>query len=161
MADMHHLVTVEKADATAAYAALTTQDGITGWWTSRADVPGPKVGDVLKMSFPDAPMTWDMRIDQADEPVRLEWECVGGPPGWETTRVRWSLEQAGADVVVRAQSRGVSCRGRHVPYRDRRLGADAPLAQGVPGNRCPEAVLHVLTRCRGGPWCPSTSRQRL
>jgi uncharacterized protein YndB with AHSA1/START domain len=106
MADMHHLVTVEKAEATAAFAALSTQDGITGWWTSRASVPGAKVGDVLKMSFPDAPFTWDMRIDQADEPVRLEWECVGGPPGWETTRVLWCLEQTGTDVVVRLSHEG-------------------------------------------------------
>jgi uncharacterized protein YndB with AHSA1/START domain len=106
MTDMHHLVTVERADATAAYTALTTQDGITGWWTSRASVPGANVGDVLKMSFPDAPFTWDMRIDQVDQPVRLEWECVGGPPGWEKTRVVWGFEGTDAGVVVRLSHEG-------------------------------------------------------
>ena len=40
MADMHHLVQVDGVDAAAAYAAVTTRDGITGWWTSRAEVSG-------------------------------------------------------------------------------------------------------------------------
>ncbi|MFI7067209.1 SRPBCC domain-containing protein [Kribbella sp. NPDC050124] len=106
MADMHHLVAVEKADAAAAYSALTTQDGITAWWTSRADVPGAAVGDMLKMSFPDAPITWDMRIEQVDEPLRLEWLCAGGPPGWETTRVRWDVEANETGVVVRLDHEG-------------------------------------------------------
>jgi len=51
MADMHHLVEVEGVDADAAYSALTTSDGVTAWWTSRAEVPGARGGDVLRMSF--------------------------------------------------------------------------------------------------------------
>ena len=41
MVDMHHLVEIEGDDAGAAYAALTTQEGITGGWTSRAAGSGP------------------------------------------------------------------------------------------------------------------------
>jgi hypothetical protein len=100
MADMHHIVQVQGVDGPAVQAALTTHDGITGWWTSRAEVPGSEVGDVLKMSFPDAPMTWDMRVDRAD-PTRVEWHCLGGPPGWEKTNVVWDIEPAGSDVVIR------------------------------------------------------------
>jgi hypothetical protein len=36
MADMHHVVAADGVDVALAYAALTTQDGIAGWWTSRA-----------------------------------------------------------------------------------------------------------------------------
>jgi hypothetical protein len=103
---MHHLVQVDGVDAAAAYAALTTHDGITGWWTSRADVPGAEVGDVLKMSFPDAPMTWDMRVAGADEPARVEWDCVGGPPGWEGTRIAWNIEKTDAGAVMRLDHTG-------------------------------------------------------
>jgi uncharacterized protein YndB with AHSA1/START domain len=106
MPDMHHLVQVEGTDAAAAYAALTTQDGITGWWTSRAEVPGSAVGDVLKMSFPDAPFTWDMRVDRVEPPSAVEWDCVGGPPGWEKTRVVWGFAPTDDGVVVRLDHAG-------------------------------------------------------
>src|SRR5918912_3321369 len=92
MADMHHLVQIDAVDATTAYEALTTTDGITGWWTSRARGSGTAVGDRLSMSFPDAPVTWDMTVAVADRPVRVEWDCTGGPPGWPGTRVVWAVE---------------------------------------------------------------------
>jgi hypothetical protein len=106
MADMHHLIQIDGVDATPAYAAVTTHDGITGWWTSRADVSGAAVGDVLKMSFPDAPFTWDMRVDRADAPTLVEWDCIGGPPGWDSTSVRWGVEAVKQGVVVRLDHSG-------------------------------------------------------
>jgi hypothetical protein len=106
MADMHHLIQVDGVDAAATYVALTTQDGITGWWTSRATVSGDRVGDRLSMSFPEAPVTWDMRITTADEPERVEWDCTGGPPGWTETRVAWAVEQTDTGVVVRFDHAG-------------------------------------------------------
>jgi uncharacterized protein YndB with AHSA1/START domain len=106
MADMHHLVEVDGVDAAAAYAALTTQEGITGWWTSRATGSGDQVGDRLSMSFPDAPVTWDMRITAAEAPARVEWKCTGGPPGWTETRVAWAVEPTETGVVVRFDHAG-------------------------------------------------------
>ncbi len=101
MADMHHLVRADGVDAASAYAALTRQDGITGWWTSRAAVTGDRVGDRLSMSFPDAPVTWDMRVAAADPATTVEWDCTGGPPGWAGTRLRWNIEQTDGGTVVR------------------------------------------------------------
>jgi hypothetical protein len=72
----------------------------------QAEVAGASVGDVLKMSFPDAPMTWDMRITDVTEPARVAWRCIGGPPGWESTRVVWGIEKAGDAVVVRLDHTG-------------------------------------------------------
>jgi hypothetical protein len=106
MADMHHLIQIDGVDAAAAYTALTTQVGITGWWTSRAEVSGARVGDMLKMSFPDAPVTWDMRVDRADAPSLVEWDCVGGPPGWDATRLVWGVEATDAGAVVRLDHAG-------------------------------------------------------
>jgi uncharacterized protein YndB with AHSA1/START domain len=106
MADMHHLIQLQGVPAAAAYAALTTGEGITGWWTSRAEVPGSSTGDMLKMSFPDAPMTWDMRVGRVDPSSRVEWDCQGGPPGWEGTRVTWEIESAGKQAMVRLDHTG-------------------------------------------------------
>ena len=101
MADMHHMVQADGADAASAYTALTTRDGITGWWTSRAEVAGDRVGDLLSMSFPDAPVSWDMRVSTADRPATVEWDCTGGPPGWTQTRLRWNVEQTDGGTIVR------------------------------------------------------------
>jgi uncharacterized protein YndB with AHSA1/START domain len=105
MADMHHMVQVDGVDAAAAYTALTTREGITGWWTSRATVSGDgaasRVGDRVSMSFPDAPVSWDMRVITADPPATVEWDCTGGPPGWPGTRVRWGVEPTDGGTVVR------------------------------------------------------------
>lgn len=106
MVDMHHLVQIDGVEPGAAYAALTTQEGITGWWTSRADVSGAEVGDTLRMSFPDMPFSWDMRVDKASSPAVMEWDCDGGPPGWEQTRVVWGVEPTAAGAVVRLDHAG-------------------------------------------------------
>ena len=106
MVGMHHLIQADGVDAATAYAALTTQDGITGWWTSRATVSGDGVDDALSMSFPDAPVTWDMRVAVATPPVRVEWDCVGGPPGWPDTACVWAIEPVDGGVVVRFDHTG-------------------------------------------------------
>jgi len=103
---MHHLIEIAGADAPAAFAAVTTQPGITGWWTSRAEVSGAGTGDTLKMSFPDAPMTWDMRVEATDAPQRVDWACEGGPPGWASTHLTWQFEPTPTGVVVRFDHTG-------------------------------------------------------
>jgi uncharacterized protein YndB with AHSA1/START domain len=106
MADMHHLVQIDGGEAAAVYEALTTTDGITGWWTSRATGSGAAVWDKLSMSFPDAPVTWDMTVTVADRPSRVEWDCTGGPPGWPGTRMVWAVEPTDAGTVVRLDHNG-------------------------------------------------------
>ncbi len=105
MADIHLQVTTTADDKTA-YAALTSPEGITGWWSRRADVP-TAVGEVIRMTFPEAPMTWDLRIDELDEPHRVRWHCVGGPPQWIGTDVAWEVAPAdGGGTVIRLDHTG-------------------------------------------------------
>jgi uncharacterized protein YndB with AHSA1/START domain len=60
------------ADPAAAYAALTTTDGVAGWWTTRNQTSGA-VGEVDRMWFPDAPMAWELRGDEMFRIVTLGW----------------------------------------------------------------------------------------
>jgi uncharacterized protein YndB with AHSA1/START domain len=94
----------------AVWEALTTHQGITSWWTTRAEVPEGQ-GAVLKLSFPDAPITWDLRVDQARQPQRLVWHCVGGPPQWVDTEVAFVLSPA-------AQGDATTVRFDHVGWRE-------------------------------------------
>ena len=98
------------ADREAVWEALTTEQGITGWWTTRAEVPSG-VGRVLRLHFPDAPMTWDLRVDRARAPEELVWHCVGGPPQWVGTEILFGLAPA-------EQGPGTTIRFDHVGWRE-------------------------------------------
>src|SRR4029453_11874078 len=107
------------ADPAAAYTALTTTEGVAGWGTTRNQTSGA-VGEVDRMWFPDAPMAWELRVDEAvpgkvlappsargpppwlgaHAPLALSAAppcprtCGGGPPQWIGTDVRFALEPA-------------------------------------------------------------------
>jgi uncharacterized protein YndB with AHSA1/START domain len=89
------------ADPAAVYRALITSDGVAGWWTTRNQTHGT-VGQVDQMWFPDAPMAWELRVDEAVPGKLLARHCVGGPPGWVGTDVRFTLEPTpdGGTLVV-------------------------------------------------------------
>ncbi|MEV0641756.1 SRPBCC domain-containing protein [Streptomyces sp. NPDC050619] len=80
-----------EADAETVYRALTTSEGVAGWFTTGAEI-GEGVGAVHRLSFPGAPMTWDFRIDQAEAGKRLAQTVVAGPPQWLGTEIAYTLE---------------------------------------------------------------------
>jgi uncharacterized protein YndB with AHSA1/START domain len=81
------------ADPGAVYRALTTTDGVAGWWTTHNETSG-RVGEVERFWFPDAPISWDLRVEAAEPGKLVAWHCVGGPPPWIGTDVTWTLEPA-------------------------------------------------------------------
>jgi uncharacterized protein YndB with AHSA1/START domain len=87
------------AEPATVYRALSTTDGVAGWWTTQNETEG-RVGGVDHYRFPDAPVSWDMRVDSAEPEKQLGWHCVGGPPQWVGTDVRWTLEP-GPDAGTR------------------------------------------------------------
>jgi len=89
------------ADPADVYTALTTADGVANWWTTR-NATSNTVGEINHYYFPDAPVSWDMRIDAADPGSLVSWHCIGGPPPWIGTDVRWTIQAKpdGGSVVV-------------------------------------------------------------
>ena len=80
------------ADRDAVHRALTTEEGISAWWSSRssldpaeADAPG-----ILHVSFPDQPQPFEFDVTRADDD-RIEWRTGGFPPWWAGTSIRWDL----------------------------------------------------------------------
>jgi uncharacterized protein YndB with AHSA1/START domain len=70
--------------------ALTTQEGITAWWTDDAEVPG-ELGSVMTLGFPIAPKRFELRFDVVS-PETVRWSSVGAfPPHWVGTTVTWRL----------------------------------------------------------------------
>lgn len=82
---------VDIAAARAAVArAISSESGIRGWWTARADVPSD-VGAIMKLGFAAAPVPFELRIDELSND-RVRWANVGAvPPHWANTTIDWRL----------------------------------------------------------------------
>lgn len=94
MVDILHRVGVRSTSPDAVYAALTTVDGLAGWWTTDTSGSGG-VGDVLAFRFETAngPDGFDMLVKELVPGARVLWEVVAGPPEWIGTHVGFDLQQ--------------------------------------------------------------------
>ena len=61
------------------YKKLTTSEGINGWWSNHTEGPDG-VGSTMKVSFPEAPITFDFEVTDETPGERVAWRCVAGPP---------------------------------------------------------------------------------
>jgi uncharacterized protein YndB with AHSA1/START domain len=97
MADILHRVGVKTPTPEKVYAALTTVDGLAGWWTD--DTAGSaQVDGVLHFRFPVG--GFDMKVLEATPSERVEWLVVDGPEEWVGTTVEWRLRQHGDYTIV-------------------------------------------------------------
>ena len=99
MVDILHRVGI-KSSPSEVYAALTTVEGLAGWWT--ADTQGE--GDILRFRFGAG--GFDMKVLELDPGKRVLWEVVDGPPEWIGTEVDWVLDQGDEMTIVLFRHRG-------------------------------------------------------
>ncbi len=79
------------------YEALTTVDGLAGWWTEDTDGDSD-VGGVIRFRF--LPGGFDMKVLEAKPAELVLWEVVDGPEEWIGTRVRFELKRQGDFTIV-------------------------------------------------------------
>lgn len=73
------------------FEALTTLDGLAGWWTT--DVSGDAApGGTIEFRFGEAG-GFDMKVVDQRPDKRVEWEVTDGPEEWIGTRVSFDLAQ--------------------------------------------------------------------
>ncbi|MBF6469286.1 SRPBCC domain-containing protein [Nocardia beijingensis] len=103
MVDILHRVGIE-ARADEVYAALTTTEGLAGWWASDTRGTSDELGGLIEFRFGAG--GFDMRVRALEPGKRVLWEVVGGPDEWIGTEVDWTLDQAGDYTVVLFAHRG-------------------------------------------------------
>ena len=86
-----------KAPLARVRAALTSREGLSGWWTMNVETAGT-VGSVSTFRFSSGAFN-RMKIIALD-PDRVEWECVDGHTEWIGTRVRFELREEVDGVKV-------------------------------------------------------------
>ena len=95
--DILHRVGVKTSSPDEVYDALTTVDGLAGWWTD--DTTGDAaVGGVIEFRFP--PGGFDMEVVDQRPAERVTWKVVDGPEEWVGTTVDWRLRRDGDYTVV-------------------------------------------------------------
>ncbi len=97
MADIRHRVGIGAPQAHV-YRALTTTDGLAGWWTE--DVRGdPSVGGALEFYFGGEKPGAVMEVVEA-APNHVQWRCVGGAEEWVGTIITFDLKSEDGETVV-------------------------------------------------------------
>ena len=103
MVDILHRVGVKTSSPESVYDALTTVDGLAGWWTD--DTTGrPEVGGVIEFRFPLG--GFDMEVVEQKSAERVAWKVVGGPDEWIGTTIDWRLRQDGEQTIVMFKHEG-------------------------------------------------------
>jgi len=108
MVDILHRTGI-KAPINEVYKALTTRDGLAGWWTRDTQGDG-KVGGVLHFGFRNPDGTelgaFDIKVLELRPAERVLWQVVGGPDEWIGTTILWDLKQDGEYVSVMFKHQG-------------------------------------------------------
>ncbi len=102
MVDILHRVGITASQG-AVYEALTTIEGLTGWWTSDVRGDGDAGGVVqFRFRFDDSPDPdgFDMSVLEAKPAERVLWEVVDGPGEWLGTQVSWDLRTEGDYTII-------------------------------------------------------------
>lgn len=97
MADILHRIGVEGSTPEQVYDALTTLDGLSGWWAEKT-AGRTGLGGVIEFRF--GPGGVDMKVAELDPGRRVRWDVVGGPEEWIGTSVQWDLRQDGDYTIV-------------------------------------------------------------
>ncbi len=108
MVDIIHRIGI-KATPAQVYTALSTVDGIAGWWTKETTGEA-KPGGVITVRFlhhgPDGrgPVTekgrMELEVTRLDSGKEVRWRVSTGPQEWIGTDVTFSLSEADGQTVV-------------------------------------------------------------
>jgi len=103
MADILHRVGI-RSSLDQVYRALTTQQGLAGWWTNQTMGEGDRIGNVLAFRFNAG--GFDIRVVDLKPSALIRWEVVAGPEEWVGTAIEFELKQDGDYVIVLFKHRG-------------------------------------------------------
>ncbi|MCU1281611.1 MAG: hypothetical protein JWM53_5157 [bacterium] len=80
------------------FNAITTLDGLRGWWTPFVQGE-PLVGGDVRFEFEGLSQHIIMHVDEATPTSSVRWTCRihSELPEWRDTRVIWDLQPAGRD----------------------------------------------------------------
>ena len=99
MPNIHHAVLIA-APAEKIYNAITSQDGLSAWWTPNT-VAKPQVDSTAH--FPFGPNYFkEMKITELQPSKLVRWTCTAGADEWIGTNLSFQLESGGKTALQNA-----------------------------------------------------------
>ena len=118
MADINHRIGI-KAPIAKVYAAVSTVEGVAGWWT-RDTTGNASLGGTVKVAF--SKLTGEVIGAMEFNMARLvpnqevHWRITSGPPDWIGTDVTFTLTREDEYVVVMFGHRNWREPGEHMAH---------------------------------------------
>jgi uncharacterized protein YndB with AHSA1/START domain len=97
--NIRHELLIE-ASAEDIFKAITTQEGLSGWWTPGVTAK-PERGAIARLPF-GAKYHKEMRIEELTPPKLVRWTCLAGEDEWIDTRLSFEIEGGGAEALNRS-----------------------------------------------------------
>src|SRR5580700_1050470 len=98
MVDILHKVGIKSSSPNDVYKALTTIDGLAGWWTIDTKGDGNEVGGVVRFRFGNG--GFDMKVLALEPGKHVLWEVIDGPQEWLGTKISWDIRQEGDWTII-------------------------------------------------------------
>jgi len=98
MPSIRHFIIINTS-ADKIYKALTTNEGIHGWWTVETEI-GREKGDTNVFKFGERYYN-EMKITGLVQDKRVEWQCYIGDKEWIGTNIIFDLEEKNKETVLR------------------------------------------------------------
>jgi uncharacterized protein YndB with AHSA1/START domain len=88
MKSIYHRLLIQ-APVEKVYEALTTQEGLAGWWTPDT-IAKPETGSIAKFTFDN--YFKEMQIEELKPYSNVKWLCLKGYADWVGTKLNFELQ---------------------------------------------------------------------
>src|SRR5688572_17813638 len=100
MVDIIHRISIQ-APLARVHAAISTVEGVAGWWTRETrGAAGHPVQVTFRSPDGDAIGKMDFEITEPAARQRVQWRFTSGPAEWLGTDVTFDLSQVGNQTVI-------------------------------------------------------------
>jgi uncharacterized protein YndB with AHSA1/START domain len=97
MPDILHKIGIQKSSPNGVYRALTTNAGLSGWWTETSGEPD-KIGGIVTLHFGKGSV--EMKVIELSPGQRVVWEMTQAPGQWMGTKLTFDLRQQEATTLL-------------------------------------------------------------
>ena len=102
MVDIIHRIGI-KSSFSQIYKALTTLEGLAGWWTEEVSGEaghGGKIEFTFRSKEDKILGKMVMEVRELEEPTSVKWRCVDGPPEWIGTDITFRISEGDKQVIL-------------------------------------------------------------
>lgn len=103
MPNIHHKLKIG-ASAQEIYNAITTEEGLSGWWTTNT-IAKPELNSTARFTF-ESTYFKEMKITGLTPLKSVKWLCINGYESWVGTTISFEIQPGDNGCVLSFQHNG-------------------------------------------------------